>query len=291
MIDSDVLVSIVIPAYNAEKYLRDTVESVLQQTFKDIEIIIVIDGATDGSLNIANSFALENVVVVNKSNTGVSDSRNFGIEMAKGKYIALLDADDLWLPENIEKKIALLLKTNADWVYSDYVEFDDNKKEINKTFSLPKNLLESLLLWEGKVATAPSGLIFKKDVFKLIAFDSEFSTAADQDFCFYLAANYSGVHLSEATWKYRVLENSMSRNIMNMEIDHVAVYKKAAKNNLFSSWAFKRRCFANLFLILSGSWWVNGKKRKRAILFIVKAIVSAPFYTFVSVLKKIIKRR
>lgn len=100
--------SVVIPLYNKEKYIRNTLKSVLDQTVHNFEIIVVDDGSTDGSLQAANSIANEKIKVISQKNAGVAVARNVGVENAKADYIAFLDADDKWQPnylENIEKLI------------------------------------------------------------------------------------------------------------------------------------------------------------------------------------------
>ena len=96
------LFSVVIPIYNKEAYLRDTVESVLGQTEGDYELILVDDGSTDGSLRVAESFDEPRIRIIRKPNGGVSSARNAGIRAARGEYVCLLDADDLWLPRYLE---------------------------------------------------------------------------------------------------------------------------------------------------------------------------------------------
>lgn len=100
--------SVIIPLYNKEKYIHATIKSVLLQTFKDFEIIVVNDSSTDGSLEIVNKLKDEKIKVYTKPNGGVSAARNFGIEKATHEYIAFLDADDMWEPaylENVAKAI------------------------------------------------------------------------------------------------------------------------------------------------------------------------------------------
>lgn len=113
-------VSVVIPAYNAERYLEETVRSVLAQTYQDFEIIIVDDGSKDGTVALANRLAKEDpriTVLRNPRNQGVAETRNHGIRQATGTYIALLDSDDVWAPAKLEKQLACLTRRNADGVY------------------------------------------------------------------------------------------------------------------------------------------------------------------------------
>src|ERR1700752_3531385 len=104
------LVSVIIPVYNGEKYIEQTIRSVLDQTLQDFEIIILNDGSTDSSAEIIKRLQEEDnrIIYIPKPNTGVSDTRNIGISKASGKYLAFLDADDVWTPVNLEKKIIAL---------------------------------------------------------------------------------------------------------------------------------------------------------------------------------------
>jgi len=282
-------VSIIIPAYNAEDYLDETIRSVLCQTYKHWQLFIIIDGATDSTAAIAKKYLDDlRIHIIEKSNTGVSDSRNIGIKASTGEWIALLDADDVWLPENLKRKINILLTEQADWVYSDYAELFPNGEEIEKIHRLPSDPLRSLLRWEGQVVTAPSGIVFNRKCFdEGCRFDTSFSTAADQDFCFQLASTCKVSHVSEILWKYRVLANSMSRNIYKMQSDHIGVYRKARKNGLFKRVVFRKFCFANLYLILAGSWWKNGGNKTKSMIYVVKSFFTHPS----PLIKKILCRK
>jgi len=99
------LVSIIIPAYNAENFIEETIHSALNQTYKNIEIIVVDDCSTDNTLSKAKKFEEKGVIVVSKKNSGASDTRNKGFLLSKGDYIQYLDADDLLSPEKIENQL------------------------------------------------------------------------------------------------------------------------------------------------------------------------------------------
>ena len=108
------MISIIVPIYNAEKWLKRCVDSLVKQTYKDIEILLINDGSTDGSLEICNSYAKKDkrIVVIDKENTGVSATRNCGIKKAKGEYIQFVDSDD-YIDSNMCEALADAIK-NAD---------------------------------------------------------------------------------------------------------------------------------------------------------------------------------
>lgn len=122
-------VSIITPSYNSSKYIYQTVESVLAQTYKNWELIIVDDHSTDDSNKIIEEYCKKDNrirLIKLKKNVGPALARNRGIEEAKGNYIAFLDSDDLWLPEKLEKQISFMLQNNISLTYSSYYTIDKN---------------------------------------------------------------------------------------------------------------------------------------------------------------------
>ena len=110
------LVSVIIPLYNSEKYIAETIQNVLNQTYQNIEVIVIDDGSTDKSLTIAASFAGEKVKVFSQTNKGASAARNYGLREAKGDFIQFLDADDLLSANKIEEQVKLLLNTGVNTI-------------------------------------------------------------------------------------------------------------------------------------------------------------------------------
>lgn len=125
------LISIIIPAYNVEYYLSECLESVIKQTYKNWEIILVNDGSRDNTKLICDKYSSLDfrIHVIHKENTGVSDSRNIALSIAKGDYIMFLDADDYWCDNNIlEKLISLAIKYDIDLLRGEYLEIYENKQ-------------------------------------------------------------------------------------------------------------------------------------------------------------------
>ena len=115
------LVSVILPAYNCEKTLRDTLDSVLDQTYRDFEIVLINDAATDGTSAICDSYAKKDARVryfVNSKNLGTLETRVRAINLAKGEWIAFIDSDDIWSPDKLEKQFALQKATGCDLIYT-----------------------------------------------------------------------------------------------------------------------------------------------------------------------------
>ncbi|WP_339758629.1 glycosyltransferase family A protein [Algoriphagus aquimarinus] len=147
-------ISILIPCYNQANFLTSTVESALNSTYPHLEIIIINDGSTDNSKEIAEELTEKhkNIYLLNQSNSGVAKARNAGIEFSNGKYILPLDGDDLISPEYIEKAIAILEKRQeVKVVYCEAVKFDENgKRPWNlKPFSLNALARDNMIFVSG----------------------------------------------------------------------------------------------------------------------------------------------
>ena len=131
------LVSIIMPNYNSEKYIKETIESVLAQTYQNWELIIVDDCSLDNSLELAKSFRDERIKIFSMSkNGGAAIARNKAIKEAQGKWIAFLDSDDLWITEKLEKQIAYMSNNDISFSYTDYDVIDESNNFI--TVFIPK---------------------------------------------------------------------------------------------------------------------------------------------------------
>ncbi|WP_354637538.1 glycosyltransferase family 2 protein [Morganella morganii] len=120
------LISVIMPAYNAEKYISDSIDSVLNQSIQNFELIIIDDNSQDNTTNIINKYNDPRIVlIINSNNLGVSETRNIGISAANGKYIAFLDSDDIWLPHKLSLQI-MCLNDGWDVVSSNYIAFESN---------------------------------------------------------------------------------------------------------------------------------------------------------------------
>lgn len=121
-------ISVIVPIYNAQQYLKDTINSLINQTLKNIEIILVNDGSTDNSKKICEEYAKrdERIILINKENGGQADARNAGLNIAKGKYIMFLDADDLYELDSCEHMYNVIEDTKSDYVIGNYQMMDED---------------------------------------------------------------------------------------------------------------------------------------------------------------------
>ena len=186
------LVSIIIPCYNAQRWIKEAIDSCINQTYQNLEIIVIDDGSSDNSLKIIESYE-DKVIWESGSNRGGCYARNRGFELSKGEYIQYLDADDYLLPQKIEKQVHFLEETGADVVYGDW-RFQKHLPD--GTFFLkdinicgPKeDFLEHLLA--NKQWLVPQALLFTRDaVTHSGGWDEKFKAGQDRDFCISVAMN------------------------------------------------------------------------------------------------------
>lgn len=137
------IVSIITPAYNAEKFLSDTISSVQSQTFQNWELIIVDDCSTDNTNVLANDYAKEDgriKIIKAPKNGGVAAARNIGLEYAQGEYIAFLDSDDLWKPSKLEKQLTFMKEKGCVLSYTDFQKFNFDDGSLGKVIRCPKKM-------------------------------------------------------------------------------------------------------------------------------------------------------
>lgn len=165
------LISVILPIYNVEKYLEKCLKSVINQTYKNLEIILVDDGSKDNSPKICDEYAVKDkrIVVIHKSNGGLSDARNAGIEIAKGKYITLIDSDDYVEEDYVQFLYQLIKENNAEMSICSHTVLYTNgtriEKETGEHLVLdPKTTLEKILYDEG-IDLSAWAKMYKKELF------------------------------------------------------------------------------------------------------------------------------
>jgi len=273
------LVSIIVPAYNAERWLSVTVGSILAQTFTNWELIIVNDGSTDRTLEVAQGFHDSRIRVVDQANAGVSAARNKGFSVARGEFLTLLDSDDTKAPDSLEVMLECIQGTGTDWTFGDLVVCDG---DMNPTGGILKgaegDVLRLLLLnLDPPVPGAGSNIMFRRRCYEEgVRFDTRLSNAADQDFTMQLAAIYNYRYAPGAVSYYRVLPGSMSKNIERHERDHRILFRNAEERGLLQPALFRRKCLANVHWAFGGSWWLLAGRRAKAIPYFLHAMFLWP---------------
>lgn len=203
------LISIIITCYNYEKYIEESIVSALNQTYSNIEVIVINDGSTDKSIDIIKKYK-NKLLIVDRKNKGIIYSRNEGISKSNGTFFAFLDADDYFQSDYIEQMYDCLFRSDADIVYSDMFLFGDE----NERLSMP-NFDLGLLITHNYINI--SSLVRKKSV-ETIEFDQNLNELSHEDWDFYLNAALSGCKIiknnnRDVFLNYRIHNNVTSRNL------------------------------------------------------------------------------
>jgi len=211
------LVSVIIPCYNREAYISQTVDSVLAQTWPNIELIVVDDGCTDGSRQVLESYGKRLALLEHpgRANRGQSAAINLGLRHSSGEYLAILDSDDLFTPDKIEKQVRFLEEhPEFGLVYANCIYIDGSGKEICKMHygnhtppAGPEQVLEDCCY------NVPSNSLFRRSVFEKVGFlDETLRSAQDHDYGIRIAEVTRIGYIYECLWNYRRHGGSISNN-------------------------------------------------------------------------------
>ena len=201
-------VSIIIPAYNAAEYISATIGSIKEQTYDNWELIIVENGSTDSTRDVLRQIDDKRIIVsLNDENLGAARSRNIGIDMASGRFIAFIDADDIWKSDKLEKQVAYMLKEDIAFSFTGYEFGDDKAEPTGKIVCVPKTLSYNEALKNTTIFT--STVMF--DMNKLKKEDIQMPCVKSED---------------TATW-WRILRSGYTAYGIN---DNLCIYRRPAKS-------------------------------------------------------------
>jgi len=235
------LVSVIIPAYNAEAFIRQTLESVLSQTYKNIEVLVVDDGSKDRTPEIVQSFAQkdERVRLLQQSNAGVAAARNLAIANSTGEFIAPIDADDIWYPQNIEKQVQCMLRAEPSvglvYAWSAYI---DEQGLLTGGHKISREEGEVYIpLVRGNFIGNTSAALIRRTCFEQIGgFNSQLRAqnaqgCEDWDLYLRIAERYEFRVVPEFLVGYRQVMGSMSCNYAAMAKSHQLTMADAQQRN------------------------------------------------------------
>jgi len=217
-------VSAIIPTYNGARYIAETIQSALHQTYRDCEVLVVDDGSTDDTPKVVGLFG-DKVRYFRKSNGGPGSARNFGIQQAQGEYIALLDHDDLWLPDRLERQVPILdSRPEVGLVYSDASLYhDDSNQSPNTCFGFypPYSGKVFKKLFEGNFVPNLTVLVRRECFEKLGLFDESGRMMMTDDYHMWLriAAHYEFTYVPRPLGKFRLHRGNLSRDDVQMILD------------------------------------------------------------------------
>ncbi|MFD2044483.1 glycosyltransferase family 2 protein [Ornithinibacillus salinisoli] len=239
------LISVITPAYNAEKFIAKTIESVLDQTYTNWEMVIVDDRSTDNTVQIIQEYQKNDERIklyILPENSGSAVARNTAMKNAQGQYIAFLDSDDLWYPEKLEKQLKFMQEKNIAFSFTKYRRMDEDGTLRNAISKAPKSVSYHELLRHCVIGCL-TVMIDRDKVGRL----DMINIRTRQDYAYWLEITkrgFSAYGLPEVLSKYRTVENSISRNKIKAAKRQWYVYRHVENLGILKSlWYFTYYAF------------------------------------------------
>ena len=248
------LVSVIMPSYNTEKYIAESIRSVLAQTYENWELIIVDDCSSDHTDEIVAAFKDDRICYIkNEQNCGAAISRNRAIDAAKGRYIAFLDSDDLWHPEKLERQLRFMQDTGAAFSFTAYDKIDGEGQKLPgisvppakadyKKFIRCSNPIGNLtVIYDA----ARLGKVMVPNISKRNDFALWLQILKKLDY---------GYGMKDILGSYRIRENSLSRNKLKLISHHFTLYRKIEGHGIIRS-IYEVACWAVVKGVLKKTVW------------------------------------
>lgn len=230
MKDSSTPISVVMPAFNAEQYIGESIQSILEQSFVDFELIIINDASADKTLEVISEYAKRDSrirVFSNEKNLGIAGNRNLGVSLALGKYLAWQDADDVSLPYRLEEQYQFLEAQPEIGIIGGYLELfsGDNIRGVRHYAERDLDLRKSMFKYSP--VAQPAAMIRRNILDKAGAYDLSYPPAEDLDMTFRIGMLSKLANLPKVLIRYRVSETSATgKNLKTMELNTLRIRRK-----------------------------------------------------------------
>ena len=243
-------VSVIIPNHNYGRFLNRTIDSVLTQSHTELEVIVIDNGSTDNSREVLDAYG-SSLITVFQSDLGQAEARNIGLDRARGRLIALLDADDYWEPTKIEKQISLI-DSEHQFIYCGMRQFDsENGSVIREIYPVFKGDCRLDFLKHPSSSIVPGGessVVFTRDLISVVGkFNSALNSASGRDFFRRCSSRTKFSFVNESLMNYRLHSSNMSRNPYLMMSDTAEAYRILFEDPdwLFAQ-KYRRKCLSDL---------------------------------------------
>ncbi len=261
-IANETKVSVVIPNYNYGRFIQEAVRSVLAQTRVPDEVIVVDDGSTDDSIERLAEFG-DRIQVIRQAQSGVGVARNVGARASSGNVIAFLDSDDIWMPDKLERQLALLESDSSiGMVTCNMRRFGNGSEREIFAHRLRTNNPHHFLLMNEDVVVSGSAIMLRRELFdELGGFDEsrELHPSEDWEFFYRVMRRAQIVAVEQVLVKYRSHGANGSANVLAGEQSMYMALSKILNESDEIPRSFKRRCWANLHTILAGGFFKSGQ--------------------------------
>jgi glycosyltransferase involved in cell wall biosynthesis len=281
MVRSDPLISVIIPTYNHGQFIEEAIKSVLGQTYREFELIVVDDGSTDNTNQVLRKYG-KDIVHIYQRNSGVSSARNRGISVAKGEFIAFLDSDDVWMPEKLEMQLALAQENNSIGLVGCAGYHIDSTGRIEREFiaGSPEDHSEFLehLLIRNIFPGGSSGAFARKECFERVGlFDERLRFGEDWDMWIRISKAYSVKFAQQPLMKLR--RHNLIKAYKNIKTIESNIRMVINKNVEFHKKIIKRKANSWMYTDMA-MFCLSENKKLRSLFYIIKALRSYPFKIF-----------
>ena len=287
------LISVVIPVYNGAKTVQETIESVLNQTFTDFEIIVVDDGSQDNTLEVISAIPDPRIQVMQGDHAGANAARNRGLHHSSGEYVSFLDADDLWTPNKLQAQFQALQKhpeAAVAYSWTDRIDEQGNYLRQGGHLSVSGHVLAELLI-ANFIENGSNPLIARQAAIAVGGFDETLTACQDWDMWLKLAFRYQFAAVPESQVLYRLSTNSISSNVLALEAACRKVIDRAY-NQVPASLQHLRKCsLGNVYKYLTFKafeCYPDRGKGLAAARFLLHVIINDPSMLKVDVIWKVL---
>lgn len=264
------MVSIIVPIYNTERYLNRCIKSLIHQTYNNLEIILIDDGSTDHSLSLCEKYAnIDNrIIILNKKNSGVSDSRNKGLELSSGEFVMFVDSDDWMVKDGVENLLKGYLESKTDMIVGNFKNFSfkisknlysKNDMRISKT----NNKKELLKLLKYTHLATPWGKLFKNSVISKneLSFETDIKYSEDSIFiCNYLSNCDSLFCISNIVYNYNCINDESASRKHYLELPIWLNKYLLTLHTLLVKWEINENSVNNLLSIKAFEWLIQSNQ-------------------------------
>lgn len=259
-------VSVVIPTYNYARFIERAIVSVLAQTHRPAEVIVVDDGSTDETAGVVERYE-PRVRYLRQENSGVSAARNAGVNASTGELVAFLDADDEWVPNKLELQVeALTGRPEAGLVACGVEEIDVDGRPLGQRLDGYGGwVAEDLLLMKQVLPMIGATAVIPRRVLETVgAFDTRLSTSADWELGVRIARRFEIIFLPQPLVRYRIHQGGMHLNVGKMEHDVLVTYDKVFADGNGQFAGIRRHALSNAFMMFAGSYFAAREYRDAA---------------------------
>lgn len=249
-------VSVVIPTYNHERFIKDAVECALAQSVGGVEVVVVDDGSIDKTCEALSGFGSA-IRLVRQENVGQAAARNRGIEEARGEYVAFLDGDDVWLKQKLERQLKRFAQVPEAGVCScAYFVIDHDLRPIRISPAGPEGLVLDHLLLEGNVVGPPTTVVVRRQLLDSVGgFDPALGYCSDWDLWIRLARRTRFCIVAEPLAGWRIHDSNLTRRVEQLESDSVRLLQKALDSDPEASRSRAATVLGRNWFVLAGSYF------------------------------------